>query len=87
MTHDTNNKKFGRVERENEDYSIAYGLDHACGLFIQVYDKSKANDDDEGLILDIDQWTDDSLTLEKIVAIADDYNFDLRYEVEESIVE
>lgn len=63
----------------NNEYEIAYGRDHAVGLFIQVFDQKRKNDEDEGLVLDMDEMSNPGLTVEKIMEIGDEYGIDLRY--------
>lgn len=68
-----------RVKLENEQYRLAYGTDHLEGLFIEVYGK---NPDRLELVI---KGTDKStfLTIEKIVATAGSYGFDLSHELDD----
>jgi hypothetical protein len=75
-----------RQVKQNNKYELAYGLDHMFGIFIQVFDLSKKDEEDEGIIVDLDEWDDKSLTVEKVVKIAEEYGFDLRYEMEDAVV-
>lgn len=65
-----------RIEKNNSEYGMAYGNDHACGYFIQVWDKKSP---DEMLISKDGLF--DGLTLNGVVNIADDYGFDLTDEI------
>lgn len=62
--------------QQNQNYNIAYGRDHIFGLFIQVFERAKANDEDEGLIIDLDQHRH-QLTAERMVEIAEEYGFNI----------
>lgn len=53
---------------------MAYGQDHICGLFIQIFERARANDDDEGLVVDLDQWKD-QLTPQKMAEVAEEHGF------------
>ncbi len=53
---------------------MAYGDDHVFGLFIQIFDRERSNDDDEGLVVDLDQHYE-GLTPAKMIAIAEEYGF------------
>lgn len=79
---DLRQRKMSRKVKKNELYEIAYGFDHAVGIFLQVFENAKRNDDNEGLILDVDEWSNTSLTIEEIVEIAKKYDFDIRYDAE-----
>jgi len=62
-----------RHTQYNQDYEMAYGEDHMFGLFIQVFENAHSDEDDEGLIVDLDGK--DKLTPEKLVEVADEYGF------------
>lgn len=64
-----------RIETNNSKYTMAYGRDHLCGLFIQIFDRSRAKDDDEGLIVNLDEHLEGGLTPERMSAIAEEYGF------------
>ncbi len=53
---------------------MAYGQDHIFGLFIQVFERARANDDDEGLVVDLDQYKD-GLTPTQMCEVAEKYGF------------
>lgn len=72
-----------RREIQNSGFSLAYGNDHIMGLFIQVFDKADIDDEP---VVDMDATTHPDLTIERIVAIADDYGFDLSAELSESAI-
>ena len=74
-----------RVEKTNSNYQIVYGLDHIYGIFVQVFDISQ--DEDADPIVDLDVWHDKTLTVERIVAIAEEYGFDLSAELTEGTIE
>lgn len=59
-----------RLTKSNSRYEIAYGFDHAFGWFIQVFDRLKFTDDDEGIIVNLDEITPD-----RIVEVALKYGF------------
>lgn len=63
-----------RFVQHNQKYEMAYGQDHICGLFIQIFERARANDDDEGLVVDLDQWKD-QLTPTKMSEVAEEYGF------------
>jgi hypothetical protein len=63
-----------RHTKQNFQYEIAYGQDHICGLFIQIFERKRAKDEDEGLIVNLDQWQN-KLTPERMVAVAEEYGF------------
>ena len=61
-----------------EQFQLAWGYDHAFGLFVQIFDTSITDDDD--LILDCDQGmfsvgTKNYLTRSKIINVFDKYDF------------
>ncbi len=76
----------GRQEQYNGEYGLAYGRDHAFGLFVQVWklDYGNTQPDDENIIIDLDQFQKRSLSVEEIVGIAEQYGFDLSAELVES---
>ena len=59
----------------NQEYEMAYGRDHICGLFIQIFERRKSCDDDEGLIVNLDEHLEGGLTPERMVAVAEEYGF------------
>ncbi len=72
----------GRTELVKGDLAIAFGRDHACGLFIQIWKIDPAlplNDfenlmDDHNVVVDRDQLFN-KLTIEEFVDIAHGYGF------------
>ncbi len=58
----------------NRRYEMAYGQDHICGLFLQIFDRERANEEDEGLVVDLDEERD-SLSPERMAQVAEDYGF------------
>lgn len=76
-----------RIEKQNSGYTIAYGLDHMAGLFIQIFDKSLKGEEAEEPVVDLDKWNHPDLTVEKIVFLAEDYGFDLSAELSEGVIE
>lgn len=76
-----------RVEKQNSNYQIAYGLDHIAGLFVQVFDLSLKDDDADTPIVDLDEWTTPGLNVERIVAVAEEYGFDISNELTEKTIE
>lgn len=62
----------GRVEKSNGQYCIAYGVDHAFGIFIQVWRPS----DCEKMLVDKDAWTH-GITASDVIEIAEGYGFHL----------
>ena len=76
-----------RVELRNSNYEIAYGLDHLVGIFVQVWDLSRnKNNEENDPIVDLDEWSDKTLTVEKIVNIADEYGFHIAHELSEKTI-
>jgi hypothetical protein len=63
-----------RNVQHNAQYEMAYGHDHIFGLFIQIFDRKRANDDDEGIVVDLDQMRH-GLTMHRIAEIAEEYSF------------
>lgn len=59
-----------RIEKVNGEYDIAYGLDHICGWFVQIFERGI---DDP--IVDMDQEKNPDLTPERIIAIGEEYGF------------
>ena len=43
-----------------KNLTIAYGLDHAIGYFIQVFDDTKQDDDEDYMILDKSSYLNQS---------------------------
>lgn len=64
-----------RFTQQNQQYEIAYGRDHICGLFVQIFDRSKRNDEDEGLVVNLDEHLEGGLTPEKLSEVAEEYGF------------
>lgn len=64
-----------RHVQHNREYEMAYGHDHICGLFIQIFETARKNDDDEGLIVNLDEHLEGGLTPERMSAIAEEYGF------------
>lgn len=62
-----------RFVQRTPTHEIAYGEDHVCGLFIQVFDRSRANDDNEGIIVD-----EDGISKEQMVSIAEEYGVEIQ---------
>lgn len=50
---------------------MAYGEDHFCGLFIQIFKRSEREEDP---LINLDQFTD-KLTPARMVAVAEEYGF------------
>ena len=72
---------------QNTNYRMAYGNDHACGLFIQIWHRGK---DDEDPIIDKDQSGFNGatvLSVSDLVSIAEDYGFDIHHECEDEEIE
>lgn len=63
-----------RFQEQNQKYEIAYGQDHICGLFIQVFDRASLFVDKENVLVDLDEVFD-GLTPEKMAEIAEEYGF------------
>jgi len=55
---------------DDRHYLVAWGVDHACGLFVQVWDNTVDNDD--GPLTDLDAQLD-GLTTDRLLEIADIY--------------
>lgn len=53
---------------------MSYGQDHIVGLFITIQDLSKLKDEDEGVVVEKDQWKD-ALTPVDMARIAERYGF------------
>ena len=65
------------VKIVDENITVAYGLDHALGYFIQVFDKRQITDNnDEGIVIDED-YLFDFLTKDKFEFYLKKYNCDL----------
>jgi hypothetical protein len=64
----------GRTESQINKYvSIAYGNDHAVGLFLQVFDsRAETEDNDEGCVFDEDAMFD-NLTAERAQEVINKY--------------
>lgn len=60
--------------QHNQKYEMAYGQDHLCGLFLQIFERACASDDDEGLRVNLDQWQH-QLTPQKMAEVAESYGF------------
>lgn len=60
--------------QDSPQYQMAYGRDHIFGLFIQVFERARANDEDEGIVVDLDQHHH-GLTPEKMAEVAEEYGF------------
>ena len=76
-----------RIVKSNSNYQIVYGIDHIFGLFVQVFDLSLEGEDAETPIVDIDAESEPTLNVERIVAIGEDYGFDLSAELTEETIE
>jgi len=63
-----------RQVQHNQKYEMAHGQDQIFGLFIQIFEHIRANDDDEGLLVNLDQKFD-GLTQDKMLEIAERYGF------------
>jgi hypothetical protein len=63
-----------RFVQHNQKYEMAYGQDHICGLFIQIFERACVNDDDEGLRVNLDQRFD-GLTPTKMSEVAEEHGF------------
>lgn len=80
--------KNGREEKYNQKYGLAYGRDHAFGLFVQVWKLDPKHSprafenqpDDSNIVIDKDQFSG-ALSVNDIVKIALDYGFDLSAEL------
>ena len=78
-------QSMSRIEKQNSEYTLAYGVDHAIGIFIQVFNRSDVDGDEP--VVDMDAFSNRGLTPEKIVAIAEEYGFDISHELPEKIIE
>ena len=84
----------GRIEKYNTKYGLAYGRDHALGLFVQVwkldphYPASHMTNmpDVDNILVDRDQFQA-NLTIEEIARIASGYGFDLSDEIPEGEIQ
>lgn len=56
---------------------MAYGSDHICGLFLQIFDRQNSDDDDEGIVVNLDEHLQGGLTPEGMALIAEDYGFEI----------
>lgn len=56
-------------------YDLAYGLDHAVGMFIQV--SQRGPDGEDEYLIDIDEMSDPGITPERIKEIASEYGFEI----------
>jgi hypothetical protein len=72
-----------RMEKQNSQYTIAYGLDHHCGLFFQIFDDTRRGEKRDEPIVSEDKLTNPTITVKRIVSIAEDYGFDLSMELSE----
>jgi len=61
---------------ENKNYKIAYGIDRIEGYFLEVLDKKDGN----GVCFVRGR---SSKTIEEIVAMAEEYGFDLSFELDD----
>ena len=58
---------------------MAYGEDHITGLFIQIFELSRADDDDEGIVVNLDQYLEGGLeNPQKMCDIAEKYGFHIQ---------
>ena len=73
-----------RFTAQNPKYEIAYGQDEFCGYFIQVFLSARRDEEDEGLLVNLDQ-TFDGLTPEKMASVAEEYGFHI--ELPEGVIE
>lgn len=64
-----------RHSQHNEKYEMAYGQDHICGLFIQIFERACVDDDDEGLRVNLDQNFEGGLTPARMCEVAEEYGF------------
>lgn len=62
-----------RFVQRTPTHEIAYGEDHVFGMFIQVFDRSRANDDNEGIIVD-----EDGISKEQMASIAEEYGVEIQ---------
>ena len=78
-----------RHEKFNKKYGMAYGRDHICKLFIQVWklnpkfgERALENrPEDDNMIID-----KDNLAIQELVSIAGEYGFNLEDELTEQII-
>lgn len=83
-----------RQEIYNEKYGLAYGRDHICGNFLQIWKldpkhstRSFENQpDDSNLVVNRDEFGKGRLSVEEIVKIAEEYGFDLSQELGEKTI-
>ena len=75
-----------RIELKNDQYEIAYGIDHVMGMFIQVFDLSRKGEESEEPAVDLDYESDPDLDIARIVQIAEDYGFDISAELNNASV-
>lgn len=65
------------IKNFDSNITVAYGVDHAVGYFIQVFDKTAITDtNEEGITLDED-YLFDKLTIEKFTYFLKKYDCDL----------
>lgn len=82
-----------RQELYNEKYGLAYGRDHICGNFIQVWKLNpkfgnraiENQPDDDNLVIDRDEFKG-RLSVKEMVQIAEKYGFDLSHELPEETI-
>jgi hypothetical protein len=63
-----------RYIKRNPKYLMAYGSDPMDGLFIEIYERAKSIESDEGIVVSLSQYPD-MLTPERVVKIARQYGF------------
>lgn len=68
-----------RAQEYNGKYHLAYGTDHIFGLFIQVWEVRV--DGEDNFLIDRDRDHNPDLTVKEIVAIAEEYGFDISREL------
>ncbi len=84
----------GREEKYNQKYGLAYGRDHAMGLFVQIWkidpkfslQAYENMPDGDNILVDYDQFSgslnpDSKKAVQSIVNIAEKYGFDLSSEM------
>lgn len=64
-----------RYEIYHKDKALAFGSDHACGEYLQIWDITKDRmPDDENILVDEDTKLT-GLTQEKMLALVEDHGF------------
>lgn len=71
-----------RINIENEQYKMSYGLDNLMGLFLQITDK-KTND----FVVDKNEKNTHGITFPMILRIAEEYEFVLPEESDDGLGE